>query len=188
MFTATGLGKADVPTVGTSPNNGTKTCANGVGSGGIGLGGGYNLDLGVGLAGASSTGGAGAGAFHNKGGGFTSGYSGGAFASSGATAYAGSRVVGAPTQSSSTVFALGAYAGAGANLFISNAASVQQLSGPFTTLSVNVGVGVANMGVQLSTGGGIWQLSVTPPIASLGIGFAGSVVTTNTVATHTGCH
>ena len=170
------------------PKNGPRTCANGVGSGGIGLGAGYNLDLGVAAAGASSTGGVGAGAFHNRGGGFTSGYSAGAFASGGAAAYAGSHVAGVPQQSGSTVFALGAYAGAGANLFVSNAASVQQLSGPFTTLSVNVGVGVANLGVQVSLGGGIWQFSITPPIASVGIGFAGSVITTNTVTTSTGCH
>ncbi len=170
------------------PKSGTRTCANGVGSGGIGLGAGYNLDLGVAAAGASSTGGVGAGAFHNRGGGFTSGYSTGAFASGGAAAYAGSHVAGVPQQSGSTVFALGAYAGAGANLFVSNAASVQQLSGPFTTPSVNVGVGVANLGVQVSLGGGIWQFSITPPIASVGIGFAGSVITTNTVTTRTGCH
>jgi RHS repeat-associated protein len=128
------------------PKNGPRTCANGAGSGGIGLGAGYNLDLGVATAGASSTGGVGAGAFHNRGGGFTSGYSAGAFASGGATTYAGSHVIGIPQQSSSTVFALGAYAGAGTNLFVTNAASVQQLSGPFTTLSVNVGVGVAKLG------------------------------------------
>ncbi len=172
----------------TPPKNGPRTCANGVGSGGIGLGAGYNLDLGVAAAGASSIGGLGAGAFHNRGGGFTSGYSAGAFASGGAAAYAGSHVAGVPQQLGSTVFALGAYAGARANLFVSNAASVQQLSGPFTTLSVNVGVRVANLGVQVSFDGGHLAVFYHTPIASVGIGFAGSVITTNTVTTRTGCH
>lgn len=36
--------------------------------------------------------------------------------------------------------------------------------------------------------GGIWQFSLTPPLASVGIGAAGSVITRNTVTTHTGCN
>jgi RHS repeat-associated protein len=166
----------------SGPNKPTP-CKNGLGTGGAGVGAGYNVDAGVGAAGASSTGGVGAGAFHNSG----SGFSGGLFGSGGATAYAGSHIAGAPTQTSST-FSLGAYVGAGANFFFTNAGGAQQLSGPFTTVSINVGIGVANLGVQLSFGGGIYQLSVTPPLASVGIGAAGSVVTTNTVATHAGCH
>lgn len=162
-------------------------CVNGLGSGGAGIGAGYNVDLGVAKAGASSTAGFGGALFHNRAGGIGSGYSAGAFASGAATAYAGSHVVGAPTQTSNTVFALGAYAGAGANVSVTNAASSQQLAGPFTTVSINLGVGQANLGVQVSFGKGIWQVSVTPPIASVGIGVSGSVVTTNTAATHTGC-
>jgi len=162
-------------------------CTNGVGSGGIGLGAGYNADLGVAVAGASSTGGVDVAAFHNKAGGVLSGYSAGAAASGGAAAYAGSKVAGVPSQTGSTVFVLGAYAGGGANVNFTNAASVQQTSGPFTTLSVNVGIGVANLGIQFSSGGGIWQVSITPPIVSVGWGAAASVITTNTVTTKTGC-
>lgn len=40
-------------------------------------------------------------------------------------------------------------------------------------LSQSIGVGVANLGVQLSFGSGIWQLSVTPPLTSVGVGAAG---------------
>jgi RHS repeat-associated protein len=163
-------------------------CVNGWGSGGIGVGAGGNLDLGAALAGASATGGVGGGIFHNKAGGLTSGWSAGGFADGGAAAYAGSHVVGAPTQSAKTVFSLGAYAGVGPNVNFTNGASSQQLKGPFTTVSINVGIGIANLGVQFSFGGGIWQFSVTPPVVSVGIGAAGSVVTTNTVATNTGCH
>jgi hypothetical protein len=96
-------------------------------------------------------------------------------------------MVGAPSQTSSS-FVLGGYAGAGASFFFTNAGGAQQLGGPFTTVSINVGVGVANLGVQLSFGGGIWQLGVTPPLASVGIGAAGSVIRTNTITTHAGCH
>ncbi|HET7103032.1 MAG TPA: RHS repeat-associated core domain-containing protein [Terracidiphilus sp.] len=158
-------------------------CTNGVGTGGVGVGAGYNADLGAGAAGASSTGGGSGGLFHNSGGGF----SGGLFGSGGAAAYFGSHMAGAPSQTSSS-FVLGGYAGAGASFFFTNAGGVQQLGGPFTTVSVNVGVGIANLGVQLSFGGGIWQLGITPPIASVGIGAAGSVIRTNTITTHAGCH
>jgi RHS repeat-associated protein len=166
-------------TTGNAPNN----CTNGLGTGGVGVGAGYNADLGVGAVGASSTGGVGGGLFHNSAG----GYSGGLFKSGGAAAYAGSHMAGAPSQNSSS-YVLGGYAGAGANFFFTNAGGSQQLAGPFTTVSINVGYSVANLGVQLSFGGGIWSLSITPPIASVGFGAAGSVIRTNTIATHKGCH
>jgi len=54
--------------------------------------------------------------------------------------------------------------------------SSQQLAGPFTAVSINVGVAVANFGAQVSYGGGVWQVSITPPVVSLGIGAAGSKV------------
>ena len=160
-----------------------KNCANEVGTGGVGVGAGYNADLGVGAAGASSTGGVGGGLFHNSGGGFW----GGLFGSGGAAAYFGSHTAGAPSQTSSS-FVLGGYAGGGASFFLTSAGGVKQRGGPLTTGSIKVGVGVANLGVQLSFGGGIWQLGVTPPLASLGIGAAGSVIRTNTITTHAGCH
>jgi hypothetical protein len=113
-------------------------CKNGVGSGGAGVGRGYILDLGAAIAGESSTGGVGGGVSAIK------GPSLGAYASGGAPAYAGSHSAGVPTQSSDITFVLGAYAGAGANINFTNAALVQQLSGPFTTISGNVGLGIAN--------------------------------------------
>src|SRR5437773_6952801 len=108
-------------------SKGPTPCRNGLGSGGVALGGGYNFDLGAALAGASSTGSADVGLFHNSAGGVTSGYSGGGFASGAATAYAGSHVAGVPGQNSSTVFAFGAYAGAGAHVLLTNGASAQQV-------------------------------------------------------------
>jgi RHS repeat-associated protein len=162
-------------------------CKNGAGSGGIGVGAGYNFDAGVIAAGVSSTGGVNAGLFHNKAGGVFSGYSGGAAASGGVAVYAGSKVAGSPPQGNNVAFVLGGYAGVGPNITFTNAASVQQTSGPFTTASFNAGLGIANLGVQISFGGGIWQLSITPPLVSVGFGLAGSVITTNTITTQTGC-
>ena len=46
----------------------------------------------------------------------------------------------------------------------------------------------SNLGIQVSFGNGIWQVSITPPFASVGFGGAASVITTNTVTTKTGCH
>jgi hypothetical protein len=143
---------------------------------------GASAEAGIIAAGVSVQGGGFAGAFSNKG-----TVSGGAAASGAVTAYAGSSVAGAPAQSSTIVTAAGAYAGAGFNVFATNAASVHQLGGPFTTVTINVGIGPGNLGVQFSTGGGIWQVSITPPIISVGWGASFSVVTTNTVTTKSGC-
>jgi RHS repeat-associated protein len=165
----------------------SKACKNGTGSGGVSIGAGYNLDAGVGVAGVSSTGGVNAGLFHNKAGGLSSGYSGGAAAFGGVAAYAGSKVAGSPPQGNNVAFALGGYAGVGPNITFTNAASVQQTGGPFTTASFNAGLGIANLGVQISFGGGIWEFSITPPLVSAGVGLAGSVITTNTITTQTGC-
>jgi RHS repeat-associated protein len=164
-------------------------CSVGWGSGGIGVALGGNIDLGGGPIplGANGTVGAGAGVFHNKAGGVVKGLSAGAYSSGGTGAYAGSKATGTPKQDPKNLYSLGAYVGGGPSAFVTNAASVQQLKGPFTTASVNVGVANANLGVQFSFGGGIWQFSITPPIISAGYGLAMSVVTTNTVATNTGC-
>jgi RHS repeat-associated protein len=159
-------------------------CGGGIG---LGIGGGGNVDAGLGFFGASATVSGGGGVFYNHAGSLTSGLSLGGFTSGGATAYAGSHVVGAPKQDASTLFTVGAYAGGGANLFITNAASAQQLRLTTTTFSMNVGVGIANLGVQVSTGNGIHALSITPPIVSAGIGFGFSAMTTKTKATSTGC-
>ena len=76
-------------------------------------------------------------------------------------------------STANTTFVLGVYAGVGPNLNFTNAASsIHHSLG-------NVGWGVASLGVQFSFGGGIWLLSVTPPVVSAGAGLAGSVITTN---------
>jgi hypothetical protein len=146
-------------------------------SGGMGMGAGFNLDLGIGSIGESTSGSFSDGLFYNGNGKLSVGGS----ATGAITAFSLSSVVGSPQQTSSTVFSLGAYAGAGVSFYATNAGTVLPLSGPFWTLSINVGYGLANLGVQIFRGNGIWQVSVTPPILSIGIGAAGSVVTTNTV-------
>jgi RHS repeat-associated protein len=160
--------------------------ANCVTGGFLGLSMGADAQLGLpDLAGAIATGSAGGAAFYSK----DAGVSGGGFASGGAAAYAGRRIAGVPAQEGDRLSALGAYVGIGPNITFGNAGSVQQLAGPFTTVSANVGLGLASLGVQVSYGGGIWQASITPPIpwVSAGVGFALTALTTNTVATNTGC-
>jgi RHS repeat-associated protein len=49
-------------------------------------------------------------------------------------------------------FAFGAFAGGGANAFLTNATSVKDLGGPFTTLSINLAAGLRTLGLQVSYG------------------------------------
>jgi hypothetical protein len=159
-------------------------CGNTGFGGGMAVGFGGSSDLGAGLAGATGTGSVGVGIFYDSG----TGISGGAFASGGAAAYALGYVAGAPTQATQPLSFL-AYAGAGPTITFTNARSVQQLSGPFTTVTVNVGFGPVKGSVQLSFSNGIYELSIGPPApyVSPGIGASVSKVSTNTVTTHTGC-
>lgn len=150
---------------------------------GIGLSAGGNVEVGVGVAGAAAQATTGGGAFYSS----SSGDSAGTFVSYGAAANAGRAVAGVPAQASTPVVA-GASLGGGASLFVTNAQSVQQLSGPFTTYSVNVGFGPAQFSAQLSVGGGIWQASVSPPYAGLTAGASISKITTNTETGGGGCH
>lgn len=82
----------------------------------------------------------------------------------------------------------GAFAGVGFSGFLTNARSVNQLSGPFQTSTLNVGVGPFKFSASLSTGGGIWELSFGPPFAGVGAGLSVSSVVTNTVTSNGGCH
>ncbi len=75
-------------------------------------------------------------------------------------------------------------------MFVTNARSVQQLTGLFTTLTLNVGAGPVKFSAQLSFGGGIWQFSVGPPVPYVSFGTPSASttkVTTRTVTTKTGC-
>ncbi len=162
------------------------TCVYNSGQGGaLGLGYGGQADLGLGFAGASLSGSVGGGYFLGEGAdGKPNSLSAGlqAFASGGATAYAGGNVVGAPKPTGQP-FVFGGFYGGGPFLFASTAQSAQQMSGPSATYSLNVGIGFASFGVQLSSFGTGWQASFSPPIpyVSSGFGFAVSKTTTNTV-------
>jgi RHS repeat-associated protein len=74
--------------------------------------------------------------------------------------------------------AIGAYAGVGAGIFVTNADSPSQLSGPFQTYNLNIGAGPLQFSVQYATNGKIKEFSITPVGLSLGI--AGSVLHTTT--------
>ena len=151
----------------------------------IGVSYGGNADAGAGYEGISATGSAGAGVFYNG----NTGASTGAFAGGGATAYFFNGNVGAPTQQGQP-FNFGGYAGVGPSAWISNAGGAPQLGGPFTTWSLNVGAGLVKGSLQLSYGGGIWQLSIGPPIPYVSAGtpsISVSKITTKTTTT-SGCH
>jgi RHS repeat-associated protein len=143
---------------------------------------GGSADAGVpGVVGAEVNGSAGVGAFYSG----NAGPSVGAFASGGAAAYAGGYSASAVPGVRPIV--AGASLGAGFSGFITNAQSAQQLSGPFTTYSLNVGFGHIQGTVSLSVGGGIYQLGVSPAFAGLSSGASASKMTTTTAATG-GCY
>jgi hypothetical protein len=160
----------------------TQACGTSGFHGGMGITGGANADLGLGVAGATVSGSAGGGLFYDS----KTGFSSGLFATGAAVANFFSHVAAAPSQSVQPGI-LGAYAGAGGSIFFTNARSVQQLSGPFTTYSLNVGVGPVKFSVQYATGGSINGLSIGPPYAGASIGGSITRTVTNTVTQKRGC-
>ena len=142
-----------------------------------GLSFGASADAGTGIAGVSAGASAGGGNL-NRG-------SFGAFASGGAAAYAGS--MSASTSRGAAPGVLGLSAAAGFSLYVTNAQSAQQLAGPFTTYTGIAGFGPVQLGGSLSVGGGIYQLSISPPFAGVALGVSGSRITNSTRASP-GCH
>jgi RHS repeat-associated protein len=150
---------------------------------GGGISGNLAAELGLArVAGASIQTSGGAGAFYSE----NKGFSLGAFRSGANVLVLGDRSYAQPQQRT-TPQVMGGSISAGGALFVTNAQSAQQLSGPFTTYSLNVGFGPAKVSAQLSVGGGIWQLTLGPPGAGATLGASTSKVTTTTVATG-GCH
>jgi hypothetical protein len=144
---------------------------------------GGQAEVGVpGVLGAAATGSVGVGGFHSS----TSGWSGAAFGSAGAAAYAGNSVAAFPAQTSSPAV-LGASAGGGFSIFATNAESVQELSGPFSTLTANVRVGPLQFSLQLSYGNGIYEVSLSPPLLGESLGASGSKLTTDTETSNGSC-
>jgi RHS repeat-associated protein len=102
----------------------------------------------------------------------------GVAASGAAVAYAGDHVAAAPKQETKPLVA-GAYAGGGVTLVVANTANSKGLSGPFQTISGNVGGG-QGASVALSfdhNGTFVFQVTLGP-----GLGVSGWAVTTNTKA------
>jgi len=164
----------------TSPPSGTQ-CGPPKTGFGLGVIAGASGEAGVGVAGAAVQGSVGAGVFANGNGGST-----GVYASGGATAYAGNNSVGAPTQQTSpgAPGVAGLFAGYGPGVFFTNAGTVQQLSGPFWTATVNIGFGPGQASVSIGSSNGILILTITGglnPYAA-GVGASGSIITTTTAA------
>lgn len=106
----------------------------------------------------------------------TKGSSNGTAASGAAIAYEGEHVAAAPKPDDKPAIA-GAYAGGGYTFGVSNAGNVNDLKGPFLTLSGNIGGGQgASMNLSFdSSGTWVFQITVGP-----GAGLSGWVMTTNT--------
>jgi RHS repeat-associated protein len=160
----------------------TPACGTSGFGGGIGVAVGGNGDAGLGLAGATAGGFGGGGLFYDS----STGFSDGLFAEGAALAYAMTHVAATPSQSVQPGV-LGAFAGGGASVFVTNARSVQQLSGFFTTYSLNIGLGPVKFSVQYAYAGSTKVLSIGPPYAGVSIGVSATRTTTNTVTQQRGC-
>ena len=81
----------------------------------------------------------------------------------------------------------GAYAGYGPGLLFTNAGSATQLTGPFQTLTSDVGIGEGKGSISIASSGSIWTVSLSggPAPISDGIGLDYNYSTTNTKAVGT---
>jgi RHS repeat-associated protein len=104
-------------------------------------------------------------------------------ASGAAVSYAGDHVAAAPKQETKPLVA-GGYAGGGLTLLLANTASGKNLSGPFQTISGNIGGGQgASVALSFDQHGNfVFQITVGP-----GVGISGWAVTTNTKVGCAGC-
>jgi RHS repeat-associated protein len=107
------------------------------------------------------------------------GLTGTAFVSHGAAGYFGNSVV-STVPSASRPYVAGPSVGGGWSGFITNARTSAGLAGPFTTTTLTVGAGPFQGTVQLSKGGGVYQLGVSPPFAGEALGVSVSQFTTTT--------
>jgi hypothetical protein len=120
---------------------------------GGGVVGGGSAEGGIGILGGGATGSIGGGLF----GGGADGLNVGGFVSGGAFAGGpGIPSAGYPCSSGSN-FAAGAYAGGGVGGFYTNATDASQLSGPFSTSTLNTPIG----SIQVGTSGSIYIMQVT---------------------------
>jgi RHS repeat-associated protein len=77
---------------------------------------------------------------------------------------------------------LGLFAGASGSVWISNAESPQQLASTTTNYSINVALAGWQLGgLSFSTGNGVWQFGMSPPIA--GVGHGASISRQDTTST-----
>ena len=149
---------------------------------GILVGGQADAAIGVAKAGTALQGNVGAGLFFNS----RDYVNVGAQATSGLAGRWGSHWGGKPTQLDPPVI-VGAYAGYGPSITLTNAGSAGQLKGPFQTLTIDVGVGFGKGSIQIANSGNIWTISFSggPAPYSNGIGAALNYSTTNTSAVGT---
>lgn len=152
------------------------------GNAGVGVNIGYTAETGDLLAGAAGTRSASLGVFW----GGSTGLNQGRFTSQGIFAAVPDASTSNPATPGEHDKVLGAYAGAGASIFITNAQNAADFAGTSKNYSGNAAFGPIEGGVQFSIGKNsdgkaIWSLSFSaPPIPGLGIGLSASRYSSNT--------
>ncbi len=152
--------------------------------GGVGLN--ETIDVGLGFIGAGQTGSVGAGLFWGR----PQGVDAGAFASRGGFAGGSAGDPGTswgpayPRTPCPDHLAVGAFVGAGADLWLTNATNADQLAGPFVTRNINIGLGARVFSLQASQGMAngkpIWVLSYGgSPVPGVAAGGAASAYNTS---------
>jgi RHS repeat-associated protein len=140
------------------------------------------ISAGGALAGGIAQGAYGSGVYVDNNGNISTG---GLWGSGGAALYAGSNSIATPQQSKVDPFVVGAYAGGGGGVYLTNSQSQNQLGGPFAQWNASIGWGPGySFSLAYDNVSGIWIFSVTN---GPGVGVAGSAMTTNTKADSKGC-
>jgi hypothetical protein len=170
----------DVPTPGQtgSPSNPNVNSFTSYLPTGIGVQGGGAVEGGF-IAGAGANAVLGVGAFYNS----DEGLNASLFASGGAFAGGPGASVSAPSGENVGTgdFAIGGYAGVGTSVIVTNAGSVQDLAGPFSTWTINIGFGPVGASVQFEWGQNaqnqdIWVLGYGgPPLPLPSFGYGVSI-------------
>jgi hypothetical protein len=154
---------------------------------GVGVTVGGTAEIGDYMAGAGATASTGGGVFWGS----STGFSLGGITSAGSFAACSSGEASYPSSPKNDNHVLGAYTGAGASIFLTNADSASDLSGASKTYSINLGFFLRGGTIQISSGKNaegktIWMFSYGGPIPgapATGVGFGASASAYNTQTT-----
>lgn len=145
---------------------------------GFGVSAGGQLEAGTGVSGVAGAASAGIGTLFSNSGEVSAIQ----FVTAGATVLGAGNASGYPPQYAGA-WILGAFAGGGASAFITNARTPSDFGGPSSSFTFNAGV-IPALSIQLSVNtSGIYQISVSPPMAGYGLGTSLSFFSQHTTIT-----